>query len=127
MLDEVEARAAHAAIVQRLVFGISKRVVDNADAPDVRRIVGDGVEHGAVVAAVAARLHDDRAIDAEMAMQCRQHLLGRVLWGVTPVRRIGEFGGRPEHVAVGVGRPRRQLEFGLAAIAQEVGPNVHEN
>ncbi len=50
VLDEIEARGPHAAVVQRLVFGVAEGFVDDADALDVRRVVGDGVEHGAVVA-----------------------------------------------------------------------------
>jgi hypothetical protein len=56
VFHEIEARAAHTVVVQCLEFGIAKSVGDDADPLDPCRVVGDGVEHGAVVAAMAARL-----------------------------------------------------------------------
>ena len=71
MLDEIEAHAAHAAVVQLVVIGVGEAVVDDGDAAIALRIGRDAVEHRRVVGAVAARLHDHGALDAEMVVQRR--------------------------------------------------------
>jgi hypothetical protein len=76
MLDEIEAHAAHAAFVELVEIGLAEAVVDDGDAAIALGIGGDAVEHRLVVDAVAARLHDHRARDAEMAVQRAQHFLG---------------------------------------------------
>ena len=68
-LDEIEARAAHSTVVQGAQSLSVKRVVDDGDAAVARGVGGDAVEHGAVVGAVAARLHDHGARDAETVVQ----------------------------------------------------------
>ena len=76
VLDEIEAHAAHAAGMQPVVFGIAEAVVDDGDAAIALGIRRDAVEHGGIVAAVAARLHDHRALDAEMVVQRASISLG---------------------------------------------------
>jgi len=104
MLDEIEAHAAHPAGLEHGVVLVGHGIVDDGDAAVAAVARGDGVERGAVVAAVAARLHDDRALDAEQAMQrgeipsgrraaCRS---GRARRGTgRPARRHGNARRRP--------------------------------
>ena len=83
---EVEAHAAHAARMQRLQRPLLEGVVDDGDAARRLRRGGDGVEHGGIVGAVAARLHDHGAAEAQVRVQRRQRLLGGVLGRVAPAR-----------------------------------------
>ncbi len=116
MLHEIETHAAHAAGVELVEILVGEAVVDDRDAAIALWVRRNAVEHRRVVGAVAARLHDDRALDAEMRMQRREHFLRRILRRVAPVRRIGKFRRRAEHVAMRVARARRQLESRLATM-----------
>ncbi len=89
---------------------VGETIVHDRNAPIAFRVGGDAIEHRRIVGAVAARLHDDRAFDAEMRMQRGEHLLRCILRRIAPVRRIGKFRRRPEHVAMRIARARRKLE-----------------
>ncbi len=102
-----------------VVVGIAEAVVHDGDAAIALGIGRDAIEHRRVVGAVAARLHDHGAVDAEMVVQRRQHFLRRVFRRVAAVGRVREPVARPEHVAMGVARARRQLEARLAAARRE--------
>ena len=69
MLDEIEARAAHAAAIEPVVVLVGETVVDDGDAAIALRVGRNAVEHRRVVGAMAARLHDHGALDAEMGVQ----------------------------------------------------------
>ena len=65
MLDEVEADAPDSAVVQRGVVRLGEGRIDDRD-PAIAAAAGrDGVEHRAIVGAVAARLNDDGPFDAQ--------------------------------------------------------------
>src|SRR5262249_45492378 len=95
---------------------VGETVVDDRNAAIALRIRGDAVEHRRIVGTVAAGLHDDRALDAEMCMQRREHLLRCIVRGVAPVRRIGKFRSGPKHVAMRIARASWQLEAWLATM-----------
>src|SRR5690242_2675994 len=76
-------------------IGVGKRVVDDGDAAIALRVRMQAIHHRAVVGAVAARLHDHRARDAEIVVQRAQHLLRSVGRRVAAVWRIGEAIARP--------------------------------
>src|SRR5689334_4428787 len=69
-----------------------------------------------MIAAVAGRMHEDAALEAEKLMQTKQVLLRRVGRRKRPVRRIGKLVVRPEHVEMRVARQWRQLQIGLLRI-----------
>ena len=73
-LEEVEADAADAALVQRRKFGFGNGGIDHGDAPREAIALRDGVERGSVVGAVAAGLNDDIAREAQMIAQREQHV-----------------------------------------------------
>jgi hypothetical protein len=108
--DEVEAHPADPAFVQRPQLGLAVAPVDDGHAAVAVRTPGDGIQHRPVVGPVAARLDDDGTLDAEMGVKCRQRLLGRILGRVAAARGVGEYGTRPEHMAVRVAGTGRQLE-----------------
>jgi hypothetical protein len=112
-LDEVEAHAAHAGGVQacssasvtlRLTVATPRALPFDCDA---------GVDHRAVVGAVAGGLHDHVAREAEVVAQREELLLAGVAGRVLALGREGEFGAGAEHVAVRVDAAGRQLERGL--------------
>src|SRR5262249_18477669 len=116
MLYEVEADAANAARIKRVEILVGETLVDDRNAAIALRIRSDAVKHRRIVGAVAAGLHDNRALDAEMCMQRREHFLRCIIRRVAPVRRIGEFRSGPKHVAMGVARARWQFEARLATM-----------
>jgi hypothetical protein len=120
LAHEVETHAADAAAVERRQILLVEAVVDECDAAPLVGRVGDGVERGAIIFAVATRLHDHRALDTEQRMQRCQRLFGRVLRRVAALRRVGKFRRRPEHVVMRVGRAGGQFEARLAAVGKIV-------
>src|SRR5215218_10410027 len=72
---------------------------------------GKRIQHGPVVLAVAARLHDDSTLDAEMRMQRRQCLLRSIFRGVTAVGRIRKNRAGPKYMTMRIAAARRQLEL----------------
>src|SRR5215472_7492075 len=100
MLHEVEAHTAHAALVKVAEIPVGDTLIDNGDAAIAPARGGDRVEHGAVVAAVTARLHDDRALDAKEAMERHQAFLGRIGRRVAAALAIRKHRGRSEDMAM---------------------------
>src|SRR5262249_51818817 len=78
-----------------------------------------------IVGAMAAGLHNYRAINSEMRVQCCQHLLWGIGRRIAPVRRIGKFGRRAEHVAMRVTTACRQSEVRFSTMREELGLDVH--
>src|SRR6185312_5638744 len=70
-------------------------------------------------------LHGYRARNAKMIVQRAQHFLRRIFGRIAPPRRVWELRGRPEYVAMRIGRAGRQLEARLTALGEEGGVNVH--
>src|SRR4029078_10534299 len=68
MLHEIETHAAHAAGPEPVEILVAEAVVDDVHTAITFGIRRNAVEHRRVVGAVAARLHNDRALDAEMRM-----------------------------------------------------------
>ena len=79
-------------------------------------------DHGAVVGAVAGRLDDDVAVEAEEVAQREQLLLAGVDRRVLALRRVGEDVAGAEHVAVGVDRAGRRDVGRLAGVRVEREP-----
>jgi len=77
---EVEAHPAHARLVHALQLGEWRLRRDDGDAAPPRTELGQRGEHGAIVGAVSARLHEHRALEAD----CRFHAL------VCAERRLGD-------------------------------------
>ena len=69
-----------------------------------------GIDHRAVVGAVAGGLHDDVAREAEVIAQREQLRLAGVAGRVLSLGRVGELRARAEHVAVRVHRAGRRRE-----------------
>ena len=118
MLDEVEADAPHAGQSHLRIIGRRRLRIDDRHAAVVFRPPCECVEHRAVVAAVARRLHDDGPVDAEMRMQRREILLRRILRRVAPVRCVRKHRAGAEHVTMGIGRSRRELERRFASLGE---------
>ncbi len=64
-LDEIEAHAAHAGFVERLQFRIADGRLDRGDSAREAVCGLQRVDEGAIVGAVAGRLDDDVAREAE--------------------------------------------------------------
>ena len=110
---EIEPHAAHAGSIHGLELGVGHLFAHEGDALGAALRGFERVHHGAVVLAVTAGLHDHVLVEAEKVPQREQLFLRRIAWGVFALRRIGEFGLRPEHMAMRVNRARRRLEHGL--------------
>ena len=65
-LDEIEPDAAHAGLMKPLEFAVGDAASDGRDAARPAPARAQGVDHGAVVGAVAGRLDDDIARKTEM-------------------------------------------------------------
>ena len=70
-LDEIEAHAAHARLMQALQFRVGHVAPDGRDSARSALARKQGVDHRAVVGAMTSRLHDDVAIEAETVAQER--------------------------------------------------------
>src|SRR5437763_12502697 len=81
--------------------------------------MGQRVEQRRIVRPMAARLHDHVLVEAEEIAQREELLLGRIDGCVFTFRGVGEFGGRPEHMAMRVHRARRRYEARLRRIGME--------
>jgi hypothetical protein len=88
--------------VESVEILVGEVIIDDRNAAVAARVGGNAIEHGGIIGAMAARLHNHRAIDSEMRVQCCQHLLRGIGRRVTPVRRVVKFGRWPEHVAMRV-------------------------
>ena len=106
----VAQAGADAGGVHRFQFGVGHVAPDRHDA--ARHAVGvhERVDERAVVVAVAGRLHDHVAREAEEVAECEELLLRRVARRVFALRRVGENSPRTEHMTVRVHRARRRPE-----------------
>ena len=101
-LDEIEAHAAHAGLVEPLQFVIGDASPNGRDAPRPAAARQERVDHGAIVGAVAGRLNDDVAGETQMIAQREQFRLAGVAGRVFALGRVRELGPRSEHVAMRV-------------------------
>ena len=99
-LDEIEAHAAHAGLVHRLQFVHGNVGADRGDTAGLAAGGDQGIDECAVIAPVAGRLDDDVALEAEIIAQFEQLLLRRVAGRVFAFRRVGEFVGGAEDMAM---------------------------
>ena len=74
------------------------------------------IEQHRMIAVVAGRVHENAALKAEKIVEPEQILLGRVRGRERPIRRIGKFAVRAEHMEMRVARERRQFQFRLLRI-----------
>ena len=112
VLDEVEADAPDSAVVQSGVVGLGEGRIDDRDAAVASAAGLDGVEHGAIVGPVAARLNDDRPFDAEDRLQRRERLFRRIRRRIGPIGRVREC--RRQGRRCGNGRHRRAVALRIA-------------
>ena len=116
VLDEVEAHAAEALLVQLLQLrhvGVDR---DERDADVAAFLVREEVGDGRIVEAVRRRLHHHAALDAEEHVAVDQHFLGRVGRLVRRFRVKRELRLRAEDVEMRVARSVRQLELRLGRV-----------
>ena len=106
--DEVEAGAAHAGGVHGLELGVGDVAADRGHAACPIVGMGERIDQRAVVVAVAGRLDDDVALEAEEVAQREQFLFRRVARRVLALLRIRKRGRRTEHMAVRVDRAFRR-------------------
>jgi hypothetical protein len=69
VLDEVEADAPDSTVVQSGVVRLGEGRIEDRDAAVASAAGLDGVEHGAIVGPMAARLNDDSPFDAKRRVQ----------------------------------------------------------
>src|SRR5208282_1265353 len=81
-----------------------------------------GVDHRAVVGAVAGRLNDDVAGKAQVIAEREELRLARVAGRVLALGRVREFGAGAEHVAMRIGAARRDPEARPAGAIVPVEP-----
>ena len=112
-LEEVEPHAPHTASSSLRSSRLGDIRTDGGDT--ARPATGglDGVDHGAVVRAVAGCLHDDVAADAQVVAEGEKLLLARVARGVLALGREREL-VRPGRRR-GSGRPRPRAGVRSAA------------
>ncbi len=104
VFDEIEAHAANPALLQSGVIPVGESFIDDGDAAITAAARGNGIEHRAVVCAVAARLNDYSPLDAENFVQGREALLGSVGRRVGAIGCVGKFRGGTEDVTMRVAR-----------------------
>src|ERR1700744_4823028 len=78
VLDEVEAHTAHAAFMQGIEALAVDMVVDDGDTAITALATTDCVDHGGVVGAMTAGLHDHAALEAKEIVQRDQVFERRV-------------------------------------------------
>ena len=116
VLHEVETHGAKAGRGQPLKFSvrhIHRHQRHTQVVPAARR---DGVFDHAVVKTMHGRLHDHAALDAELAMQRKEHFLGRINRGEIAARSERKLRRRSEHVDMAVTSPRRQGQAGRRGV-----------
>ena len=116
VLHEIEAHAANSALVQALELAVGAALLDDRGAAVAPARARDRVERRAHVRAVAGRVHDHRALEAEDPVQLPHLLDRRIGRPVGRFRRVGKFRRRSEHVAVRVAGVRRRGEPGLLRV-----------
>jgi hypothetical protein len=102
VLDEVEADAPDSGVVQRGVVRLGEGRIEDRDAAVASAAGPDGVEHGATVGPMTARLNEDSAFDAEHRVQRSERLFWRIRRRIGPIGRVRECRRRAEDVAMGV-------------------------
>src|SRR5581483_11424318 len=118
-LDEVEAHAPDAVAVESLELIVGERFIDEGHTlgPAIRG--HQRIDQGAVVGVVAGRLHDNRLVEAEEVMQCKQLLLRRVARRVFALGCERELGLWAEYVVVRVHGACRRLVLRLRRIGMK--------
>ena len=123
--DEVEAHGADAALVVAAQLGVADVRLDDARATVRPARPRDGVERGVHVDAVAARVDDDGAGDAEVVVERLQRLLRRVGRRVGPVGVVRERVPGAEDMAVRVARVRRQPDVRFFGVGVGSGDRAY--
>ena len=116
---EVEPHAAHAGLVHALQLGERRLRRDDRHAAAARPELDKRGEHRAVVGAMSARLHEHRALEADLLLHPLvrdERCFGNVVGALRRKRVTIE---RPEHMHVAIGRVRRQRLRGRAMRAVE--------
>src|SRR5690606_11411955 len=109
VLHEVEADAADTAGVQVLEVLVREARVDVRDAAVLAAALRDRIEDHRVVGAVAARVDEHGALEAERLLQLFETLERRVRRRVRAIRCVRILVTRPEDVTVRVAGLRRRL------------------
>ena len=116
MLDEVEARTAHARRVEPLQFFVGDVRLHHRDAAIEALAPFQRIHERGIVRAVATRLYDHRALKAQMIVQFAQLFLRRIDGRVGARRGEGERRRRAEDVAMGIDGTRRQRDVRLLRV-----------
>ena len=126
MRDKIEAHATHTGFVERLQVVVRDRRVDDGNAAIAAVAPRDRIEHRSVVGAVAARLHNHPASEAQMVVQRGERFERRIGRRVAAIGGVGKALGGTEHVAVGVARERgeRMRRFDRVWIWRKTGFHV---
>src|SRR5271166_51832 len=122
--DEIEAHAAHARLVEPLELIVARVALYGRDAARFACAREAGVDHRAVVGAVARRLHHDIASEPQMIAQGEELGLACVAGRIFALGRVWERGPGPEHVAVRIDAARRQAKARLARAVIPVEPHL---
>src|SRR5271167_3999990 len=112
VLDEIEANAANSPLVQALQFAVGHRIGNAGHSAIGIAARRDGIQGYIHLGAVAARMHDHGARDAELGVQFPQIFDRRVGRCVAAVRGIWKFARRTKHMAVGIACAGRQTQRG---------------
>ncbi len=122
-LDEVEAHAAHAGGVQALQLVVADAALDGGHAARLAAAGQAGIDHRAVVGAVAGGLHDHVARKAEVVAQREQLLLATRRRACTCARaRTGNSAPGPNTWQCASTAPGGQLEARLRRAGVPVEP-----
>ena len=108
-LDEIEADAANAEVVQPLEFGVGDARIDHRHAARARAELGHRVERAGIIGSVGRGRDDDVARRADPLLKQAIVVDGRVGW-----TQLGGGGNRKAavvNVHVTVARVRRRFEF----------------
>ena len=117
VVDQIEAHAADAGVVERADLIRGNVRLDHGDAAQPLPAARQRVEQRAVVGAVDARLHQHRAVDPEHAEQMQIVVERRIRRRVDALLRVGEGIGRTADMGVGIAGAGRQPRARRAGIA----------
>jgi hypothetical protein len=112
----VEAHPAEPGGVEARDFGCRRIRVQQGDAAIAALQVGERIEHRRMVGAVAGRLDEHAAGNAEKAMQPQQQFLRRIMGREGAVGRKREFVRRAEDVEMRIAASRRKSNTGLGGV-----------
>ncbi|PYU27168.1 MAG: hypothetical protein DMG32_08445 [Acidobacteria bacterium] len=110
MLDEIETHAPNPAFLQGSVISFREGLINDGNPAITATACGNGIEHGTVVCAVAARLNNHGSLNAEDFAEGRQGLLGGVGGRIGAVGSVREFRRGAEDMAMCVAGQWRHLE-----------------